>query len=191
MFSHKWYLSDVWWRLVSIWIAFISTIIITQSDKLFILHLFTHSCWNQTRFHLYCLMPILLLAEVTLCKTCDYNEKITRYCVSHRHNFRTLMTPCTLVEVYRCFGGMHCLHLQIILCCLLVWSTPQTRSWRSELSFEASGNFYQTTQCCVPRGSVLPSPCHENLNSYILRSVHVMLKHLWSVVCSPMQSLSW
>jgi hypothetical protein len=63
----------------------------------------------------------------------------------------------------------------LLLACLAYSSNVK---WRSVLSFEASRNFYQTTQCRVPRDGILPSDCCENLNSYILIPIHIMLSHL-------------
>jgi hypothetical protein len=74
-----------------------------------------------------------------------------------RSEFLTLMTIditvlwdgklCDLVKVYGCFGGTYCLHLQG----QRVSQASSKLKVEAVHSSEMSINFYQTTQCHIPR----------------------------------------
>jgi hypothetical protein len=74
------------------------------------------------------------------------------------------MTSCSVVEVYKRFGGMHCLSLQsrTVIREIKVLFEPKYVVVRSS---KMSVNFYQTTRHHIPGDSILRSRGYENAKS--------------------------
>jgi hypothetical protein len=92
------------------------------------------------------------------------------------------MTPCSLLNCNRGFGGTYCLHLQGLLAtCLLAdscWIISSTLNMKAICSSETSVATQQTTWSHIPEGDTLHNHRCVNLKTKITLSSYL---HNWAL----------